>query len=195
MKIRIAPGAILLVLALALTRDTLLPAFLLAATVHELGHICAARALGIRLRVLELDMIGAKLYPALPLPSYRAELLLAAAGPSASLLLALFLLPHGAPFARTLLFTTLSFAAFNLLPVEGFDGGRMLFSLLDARLGIRTARAVRDTLSYLTLLFLFALSSCCLLRYGQNLALAVLCASLFARTFLLTPRATLPPKK
>ena len=184
MKIRITPGAFLFLFALALTRNTLLPAFLFAAAVHECGHILAAYALHIRLRVLELDLMGARLYPALPFPSYRAEAVLAAAGPAASLLLALFLLPHVAPFARLSLTASLAFALFNLLPIAGFDGGRILSAALSTRLDARTADRVQCVFSYLTLLFLFALSSCCLLRYGQNLALAVLCASLFARTFL-----------
>ena len=186
MKIRISPGALLLILALAIGKDLLLPAYLIAAAVHECGHILAARILGIRLRILELDVAGARLYPALPLPSYRAEALLAAAGPAASLLLGVILLPYDAPFASILLFTTLSLALFNLLPIDGFDGGRILSSLLSAPLGARVAQRVIEVLSYLVLVFLFALSSCCLLRYGQNLALAVLTASLFARTFLLS---------
>lgn len=184
MKIRITPGAFLLMLALTLTRSALLPAFLFAAAIHECGHILAARMLGIRLRVLELDLMGARLCPALPLPSYRAEAVLAVAGPASSLLLALFLLPHSTPFAHLSLTATLAFALFNLLPIAGFDGGRILSAALCTRLNARTAERIQSVLSYLTLLFLFALSSCCLLRYGQNLALAVLCASLFARTFL-----------
>ncbi|MBQ3483447.1 MAG: M50 family metallopeptidase [Clostridia bacterium] len=184
MRIRITPGAFLLVFVIALTHSALLPAFLFAAAIHECGHILAARVLGIRLRALELDLMGARLYPAAPLPSYRAEAVLAAAGPAASLLLALFLLPHGTPFARLSLTATAAFALFNLLPIAGFDGGRILSATLCARLGARAADRIQGACSYLTLLFLFALSSCCLLRYGQNLALAVLCASLFARTFL-----------
>ena len=190
MKIRIAPGAILLLLALLQHRAPLLPAFLLAAAVHELGHIGAAWALGIRLRALELDVMGAQLTPALPFPSYRAELLLAAAGPAASLLLGCFLLPHAHPFAQLLLTTTLAFALFNLLPIEQFDGGRIVSALLAPFLPVRAAGRVRGALSYTTLLLLFALSSCCLLRYGQNLALAVLCASLFARIFLCAEGST-----
>ena len=151
---------------------------------HEAGHILAARLLGVRLRLLELDIPGARLVPTGALPSYRAEALLAASGPAASLLLALLCLPHGGSFANALLWATLSLALFNLLPVRGFDGERVLCCALSACLTPPTARAVCSTLAYLTLLLLFALSACLLLRFGEQLSLAVLSASLFTRLFL-----------
>lgn len=184
MKIRITPGAILLLFVTALTEGILFPAALLAGTVHECAHFLAAKALGVRLRLLELDVAGARFIPAGALPSYRAEGLLAAAGPAASLLLALLALPHGGAFASAVCTVTLSLAFFNLLPIKGFDGGRVLDAFLSHFFDDRRAARVLSATSYLSLLFLFALSSCVLLRYGQNLTLAVLSASLFARLFL-----------
>ena len=184
MKIRITPGAVLLLAVLALDRGTVLAASVLAAALHECGHLLAARLLHIPLRLLELDLMGAKLYPLHAIPSYRAEGLLAAAGPFSSLLLALPLLGTGAPFLITLRNATLSFALFNLLPIEGLDGGRILHALLACRFGERGARHALFATSYLSLLFLFALSACLLLRYGEDATLSVLSASLFAKLFL-----------
>ena len=184
MKIRITPGAALFLAVLALDRGTVFAASMLAATFHECGHLLAARFLHIRLRLLELDLMGARLYPCRSIPSYRAELLLAAAGPLASLALALPFLGTSAPFFVALRNATLSFALFNLLPIEGFDGGRILHALLACRFGERGARHTLLVTSYLCLLFLFALSACLLLRYGEDATLAVLSASLFARLFL-----------
>ena len=184
MKIRIAPGALLLLFVAALTEGILFPAALLSVAVHECGHYLAAKALGVRLRLLELDVAGAKFVPAGAFPSYRAEGLLAAAGPAASLLLALLTLPHGGALATATRTVTLSLALFNLLPVKNFDGGRILNACLSHFIGNDGAERVLSVTSYLSLLALFALSSCVLLRYGQNLSLAVLSASLFARLFL-----------
>jgi stage IV sporulation protein FB len=156
----------------------------LAAALHECGHLLAARRLHIPLRLLELDLMGARLYPARSIPSYRAEALLAAAGPLCSILLAVPLLTTRIPFFVALRTAPLSFALFNLLPIEGFDGGRVLFSLFACRLGENAARRVLLASSYLSLLFLFSLASCLLLRYGEDATLAVLSASLFARLFL-----------
>lgn len=184
MKIHITPGAVLMLAVLAAGRSVLFPATLLAAAFHEVGHLTAARLLGIRLRLLELDLFGAKLYPAGGIPSYRAEGLLAAAGPAASLLLWGLMLPFGGAFAECLRLATLSFALFNLMPISGFDGGRILSAFLAASWGASAAARVLEISSYLALLFLFSLSACMLLCYGQQLALGVLSASLFAEVFL-----------
>lgn len=195
MKIRITPGALLLLFVMAVRDGLLFPATLLAAAWHELGHILAAQALSVPLKLLELDIPGARLVPAGALPSYRTEALLAGAGPVASFLLALLTLPLRQPFFVILRATTLSLGVFNLLPVGGFDGGRVLFGLLAPRVGERAARGVLEVGGYLSLLLLFALSACLLLRYGQSLSLAVLCASLFARTFLLDACPSARPKE
>ena len=182
MKIRVAPGFLLLFFTLLWTNGMFFAALLLAAAIHECGHLLAARLLGIRLRLLELDIGGAKLYPARALPSYRAEAILAAAGPVFSLLPALFCL--SSPFGKAFAGATLSLAVFNLLPIGGFDGGRILFALLAPLTDADRARRALAVTTYLSLLLLFALSACLLLRYGENMALAVLSASLFARQFL-----------
>ena len=140
MKFRITPGAILLLAVLFFQKSELLLAAVSAAAVHECGHLLAARLLGIRLRCLELDMLGARLFPAAQIPSYTAEGLLAAAGPVASLLLSIP--PFPGAFGVALRTATLSFALFNALPIEGFDGGRLLHALLVTHLGDRTAKGL-----------------------------------------------------
>ena len=160
MKIRITPGAILLLLILAFSRSLFFAASLLAALFHECGHLLAARLLGIRIALLELDLGGARLYPARIIRSYRAEGLLAAAGPFFSLLLALLLTGRSSPLAAALRAATLSLALFNLLPIEGFDGGRMLCALLASFLPEEGVRSLLSITSYAVLLLLFSLSSC-----------------------------------
>lgn len=184
MKIRINPGALLFWLVLMLTGKTFFFAAFLAAAFHEIGHLCMARLLHLRIRALELDLFGAKLYPASAFPSYRAEWLLAAGGPLFSVLLATILIPFRADFFAALRTASASFALFNLLPIAGFDGGRMLHALSASRISIRAAERFLAAGTYFSLVFLFCLSSCLLLRYGQNLALLMLSASLFARIFL-----------
>ena len=183
MKIRITPGALLLLIALLFDAKGAAMGILFAALLHECGHLLAARLLGIRLRLLELDLAGAKLYPARAIRSYRDEGILAAAGPLASLAGAL-LSPFPLPFFHVFRLACLSQALFNLLPIDGFDGGRILFSVLARLLDAERARRALALCTYLCLLLLFALSACLLLRYGESMALAVLSASIFARQFL-----------
>ena len=184
MKIRITPGAIFMLIALVADRSPMLPTTILAALFHDLGHLLAAKALRIPLRLLELDLFGARLYPLKEIPDYRAEGLLAAAGPLASLLLWGLAVPVTGAFGSCLRLSTLSLALFNLMPISGFDGGRVLFSLLATATNEHTAQRVLEISSYLSLLLLFSVSACMLLRYGQQLSLAILSASLFAEVFL-----------
>ncbi len=184
MKIRIAPALLLFLFLLALGGRFLLFATLLAALFHECGHLLAAALGSIPIRLMEIDLFGAKIYPAGLIPSYKKELFLAAAGPAFSLLLAVFLLPYGGIFVTALKSATLSLALFNLLPIGEFDGGRVLHAALLLVLPQELADRVLAVTSYLFLLLLFSLASCVLLKYGQNLALTVLCASLFAKLFL-----------
>ena len=184
MKIKIAPGTLMLMLLLCLGGNVQFPATLLAALFHELGHLIAARALGVRIAQMEIDVLGAKLYPAGLLPDFSTELCLAAAGPFFSLLLSAFLYPYGGVFAHTLALTSLSLALFNLLPIGEFDGGRMLHAALSCFCEEGLAHRILSITTYLSLLLLFCLSSCLLLRYGQNLSLAVLSATLFDKFFL-----------
>ena len=184
MKIRITPGAILLLSVMALSRNTLFFATLLCVAVHECGHLLAAHLLRVRIRVLELDIGGAQLVTAGLFPSYRAEWLVAAAGPAASFLLALVLFPVAGEFATVSARTSISLALFNLLPIRGFDGGRMLFAAGAPLVGESAATHASSVATYLALLLLFSLASCLLLRHGESLTLVVLCASLFAKLFL-----------
>ena len=183
LKLRVTPTALLLLL-LSARHDPLHTVALLAAVAwHEAGHLFAARRLGVRVTLLELDVFGAKIHtPALP--SYRAEALLAGAGPLASLAMGCLFLPARLPFFSALSTLSFSFALLNLLPVSGFDGGRLFSAVFSTRFGPYRAAALGDLLSYLSLLFLFSLSACLLLRFGQDPALTVLCAALFARQFL-----------
>ena len=182
-KVRISPAAALLLLLAARQGALRLFSVVLAAAFHEAGHLLAAAFLSLPVKKLELDLFGAKIYTA-PLPSYRAEAALCLAGPLFSLFLGFALLPFKAPFFHTVAALSFSFALFNLLPVAGLDGGRVLAAFLSLHLGPARSDRVLSALSYLSLLFLFSLAAALLLRYGQDALLSLLCAALFARQFL-----------
>lgn len=102
-----------------------------AAAVHEAGHILAIRALGGRIESLRLTGVGAVLRTRRAgLCSYREECLVALAGPLASLLLALgagtWARVFGGTDAYLLTGISLALGVFNLLPAGPLDGGRVL---------------------------------------------------------------------
>lgn len=104
---------------------------LLCALWHEGGHLLVLSRLGVTRR-FSPRLNGLVCTPERPL-SYREEAAVAAAGPAANLLfalLSLLLLPLGHAFFLTLAFCHLMTALSNLLPLEGYDGARILSALL-----------------------------------------------------------------
>lgn len=118
--------------------------------IHEFGHVLAARAFGIRTPDITLYPIGGLARIDTNFADPRRELLIAAAGPAVSLVLAVALMlaagkPPVPPFsgpgddwrtmAGLLAIANLVLVLFNLLPVFPLDGGRMFRAALSWTLG------------------------------------------------------------
>jgi len=110
--------------------------------VHELAHSLVARRHGISIRGITLFFFGGVAEMACEPPSARSELLVAAAGPAASLavggagwgmLMAATASGAPAPASAVIGYLALTngvLALFNLVPAFPLDGGRVLRSLL-----------------------------------------------------------------
>lgn len=122
--------------------------FFLAAAFHELGHYWMLRCLGKPPYTMALSFSGAKMETGSL--SYREEFYAAAAGPAASLLLGLLL-----PLWPDLAVYSVILGCFNLLPIPGLDGGRILSSLLLMHLREDTARRICKYLAMVTALSLW----------------------------------------
>ncbi len=130
---------------------------------HELGHATMARRYGVHTSEIVLYPIGgvARLDH---IPSGKAELLIALAGPAVNLVLAgliaggmvLFAvkisppnaesLVSGTPILWQLLTANIMLFLFNLLPAFPMDGGRVLRAALSLRLGQERATAFASTI-------------------------------------------------
>jgi len=125
---------------------------------HELGHATVARRYGVKTSEIVLYPIGgiARLDR---IPSGKAELLIALAGPAVNLVLAALLwtglrlanarwpgfdnqLVSAAPIAWQLLAVNLSLLFFNLIPAFPMDGGRVLRASLSIFLGQTRATTI-----------------------------------------------------
>ena len=174
----------LLLLGMALTdRSGLVWVTLLAAALHEGGHLLAARVMRIPFRAMRMDHLGVRLELGGRMPSFGEEWLLCAAGPLASLLCAALAAPLWPRWEMAASFScaSLLLGLLNLLPIRSFDGGRMLESLLSFLCGPRVGDRILTLTSLLFLFLLWATAVYFLLRVGDGLSLFCFSLGLFLR--------------
>lgn len=185
-RLEIEPAAAVMLTAMLLTdRTGLALAAVLAAAVHEMGHLAAAKGLRIPVRSLRFHMLGAGLEPGGRPLGYGEEFLLCAAGPMASFLFAILPAPLwvSSAFAAQLSCASLALGLLNLLPIRSFDGGRMLNCALCAKTSPAVADTVLTATSLIFLFLLWATAVYLLLRAGDGLSLWCFSMSLFSRFF------------
>ncbi len=143
---------------------------LFAAAVHEAGHLLSLYLLGKKVVGFERRLNGFVMECKTGL-SYREERIVALSGPLANFLaagIAALFLPlcpgYLADFIILFVLTGLS----NLLPVEGYDGGRILASFLSERGDIEAAHRICRLFSLLFILVFLFLSLFVLLERGQG---------------------------
>ncbi|MGI5977086.1 MAG: site-2 protease family protein [Candidatus Limivicinus sp.] len=144
-KIRISPVALIIFALIFYIVDiTTFLAFILAAAVHELGHIAAIKALGFKFDRLTFGIFGLCIdYSGAAPELYHGAAALA--GPIAGIILAYALSALSnyfiSDFPELASGMSLMFSLFNLLPVLPLDGGRILLSFFSYIFGY--ARGLR----------------------------------------------------
>ncbi|HWR05669.1 M50 family metallopeptidase [Sporomusa sp.] len=123
---------------------------------HELAHMLMAGGLGYKVKQVEFLPFGAMArVERLADAGAASEIMIAAAGPMASLVLAALCyaqLNEANSWQDVLRFygeVNLTLALFNLLPALPLDGGRILRAILSRRRDYREATAIVVTLSHL----------------------------------------------
>lgn len=120
---------------------------LLAATMHECGHLILLRLLHVPVEGLRLSALGAEIFSrGTQRLSYGGELLVTLAGPAVNLLMAVIFAQislrtqwlNGYLFAGT----NIILGAYNLLPILPLDGGRILYLVTAFYLGPMVGDAV-----------------------------------------------------
>ena len=146
-KLEVTGGFFLLLAWLNyLDRQLLLPMAAAACVLHELGHYLAIRMMGRDIKLIRLTAVGAEMAVDFPL-SYWQEGIAALAGPAVNAALALVFCSWtwGVDFAGL----NLVLALFNLLPVGGLDGARVLTCMLALLAGPEWAQRAGERLGLL----------------------------------------------
>lgn len=188
MKIKISPSLPLFLLSLAASKDMafmMIP--VLAAFIHECGHLIAAKSMRLPIKTMRLGVFGASIETDTLFCSYWKEAALAFCGPLANFLSSGFVyICFGAKSRHSVLFivASLFLALLNLLPAGSFDGGRIFSSLLHLLLPSRAADRAVEIMSFFIFFILWTVSVYFILKTGAYLSLFIFSCSLFVRLFL-----------
>ena len=185
-RIRVDPLALGAILYLLLVDRSVWALLALgAAALHELGHLAAARLLRVQLSGFTVGGFGACIMLADGLLAYRDEAVIAAAGPAVNLLCAgqVVLLCRVRPDDRLLFFAvaSLALALVNLLPLHGFDGGRLLTCLTAQLWGSTAASRISAAVGSICTILMWLAAAALWLRTGGNLSLLALSCLLLWR--------------
>ena len=138
----------------------------LSVVLHELGHALVSQRVGVKVRSITLFMLGGVATMERDPPTPRGALLVAAAGPAVSALLAVLLAAGVHPFSHVLpALSQMAFflaslnaflALFNLLPGLPLDGGQILKALVwqssgSREKGVRVATRSGQVLAWLAI--------------------------------------------
>lgn len=182
-KIKIGFLALAMFISLLITSLDNFFILLSAVSIHELGHILMAKVCNIRLRELKIGIFGAALSPTNTLYSYKKEVLLALGGPLFSFLCA-FAAHVFSNSADLFVAVSLMLGFINLLPIVGFDGGRIAHCILCMVLGPRSASRILKFLSFTCIFILWLCSVYLLIKIGVSLNLFIFSLSLFTKIFI-----------
>ena len=168
MKIQIGFGAIVLPLALFMAgaSTSSLLSLLSAVLFHELGHLITILILKKKIRTITLEPFGARIIIEDEI-SYVHEILIALAGPAASLLL-FFLLGDGNAADCSLFLGVI-----NLLPVPTLDGGRALYCTVSYFSGTLSGDLATRICGKIFAFLIWLISVYLILRYDGGFGLLV----------------------
>ena len=147
----------------------------MAGALHEAGHWSAGAVIGCPLDGVLFSASGIRMRFRMNLVPYRKEIALYLAGPAANLLACgaiLCAIRHGMTERLLFLFfCNALFAAFNLLPIAGLDGGEALRSGLSCVLPPDRTDRICEAVSLIFLALTAAAGILIAVRSGGNISL------------------------
>ncbi len=154
--------------------DSLISA-LLAALLHECGHLAAIRLCKGRISKVIVYPFGGEIVLDEKLLSYRESIFVSAAGIAVNLFSAGFIVFFGKSMLMTkFCICSLALGLFNLLPLRQLDGGSILFSVLSFLTDPFTSEKICGRVYFITSLLFAVLLLSCVHNLGFNPTLIML---------------------
>lgn len=144
--------------------------------IHEIGHIIIGIILKMKPQKLELMPFGLSVsfYTDFSEKNFNIkEILVAAAGPITSLLLAILIPNQEAAYSNLLILF------FNLIPLYPLDGGRIIKGILHTKIGTIETEKLVTKISNITMIVLTVISSIAVYYY-KNIAIFLICIFLWS---------------
>lgn len=146
---------------------------LIAATVHELGHLIAIKLCGAKIMRIYLGAFGAKIEMKLyPIISYKREIIIALAGPLAGAIFGAVLSFAG---QYTLAGMSLALTVFNLIPALPLDGGRAVGFTALLLFDEMWQKVISKVLNALSVLLIIVLCFYVSVNFGISPSLILFC--------------------
>ena len=184
-KFKIHPSTLFLLLSLIILDRTALSLIpILAAAIHELGHLAVMSLLGVHIGEIEITLLGADI-KALPynLGDFGRISVLSAGALGNFLTAASAALFFNGNCALFFSACSVFLGLFNLLPIKTLDGG-CIAEVICRRLFPYRCEAVTSALSACSLFILWAFAVYLILNFGGNISLLLFCIYMFATLYM-----------
>lgn len=183
-KLRVHPFAVsgLFILLFVMPRAYTF-AVLSSVLLHELGHLTASLLYHKPPRSIKIIATGINIELS-PASSYAEEIVTCAAGPLMNLLYIAAASCFPSHLCETVRTVSLLLCLLNLLPLETFDGGRILGAFCSLFFSERLADDILQITTAFSLTVLWVLSLYIFFYSGINMTLLVFCAYLFSYLIL-----------
>lgn len=180
--------SVLLLTAFIINNPLFAISAIITIALHEMGHIYAAKLIGVNFSEFTLSVFGAALRPENTLFSYADEIFVCIGGPfinfiTFTLLIPLFFITSSS-FILYVALSSLMLGALNLIPVKDMDGGRILLALLCLILSPSRAHKILTAISFFSIVILWFFSVYLMLIASFGLSSFVFSLTLFSKIFL-----------
>ena len=154
--------------------------FMLAAVIHEFGHVLAIKTLKGKIKRVDIMPLCARIVTSGTL-SHKRDMAVFLCGPAANIIVFFMYLPFlfvsRSPYIWYFALVNLFLAVLNLLPIPGNDGYRALEAMLKNKSDEETAFSMAKRMGNISNIFFFVLTAASVVLSGFNPGVTALAAA------------------